>query len=402
VLIAAIAAAPSLAAAQRRPGDIVAGRTLAEASALAGQAPDIDAAAGILVTADGRVLWSRNATQRRAMASTTKMMTALVVLERAKPSDLVTVPKEAAAVAQNDVNLSPGERLTVTQLLEAMLVASANDAAYALARHVGGSVDRFVVMMNDKASALGLRDTHYRNPHGLDLPGHLSSAADLVSLGRYAMQDPEFRRIVALRAVNIPGPKGERRVFETTDELLKSYPGMEGIKTGMTDDAGYCLVSAARRGGVELFGVILGTPNDQARFVQSRRLLDWGFAHYRPIPVIDKGTRVGTVPVHDWLDRDIVARVRDGTASVLFDLGGDVRRRYELRPSVAAPVRAGQVVGMVTAYQGSSVLATEAVVSAEDMPAPGFWERIRIWGVRTWRAAFGPHEARTAIVTATD
>lgn len=401
-LAAALLAAPSAAAAQRRPTDVVGTVRIAASSSAAQNAPDIDAAAGILETADGRVLWSRNADQHRAMASTTKIMTALVVLDHAKGSEVVTVPKEAAKVAQNAVNLIPGEGLTVTQLLETMLVASANDAAYTLAVHVAGSVPRFADMMNAKAAALGLKDTHYVNPHGLDAAGHYTSAADLVALARYAMKNAEFRRIVGLQEVTVSGPGSRLRLFETTDAMLKGYPGIEGVKTGMTNQAGYCFVSAARRGSVEIYGVILGTPNEGARFEQSKRLLDWGFQHFRPVRVIDEGTRVGTVPVADWLDRDIVAKVGDATSPVLFDLGGPVKRRYELWRDVSAPVHRGQVVGVVTAFQGSSVLATEAIVSAEDMDAPGFFERVRIWGVSAWRAVFGPKNVRTAVVTATN
>lgn len=401
-LVVAMLAAPAAASAERRQADVVGVSSLSEQPTMLQQAPDIDAAAGILVTSDGRVLWSRNADQHRAMASTTKIMTALVVLDHTKGSEVVTVPKEAHKVAQNPVNLIPGERLTVQQLLETMLVASANDAAYTLAVHVGGSVPGFAAMMNAKAAQLGLHDTHYVNPHGLDVAGHYTSAADLVKLGRYAMQNPEFRRIVSLQNVAVTGPGAKTRIFETTDAMLKGYPGIEGIKTGMTNKAGYCFVSAARRGQVELYGVILGTPNEGARFEQSKLLLDWGFRHYRPIKVIDDGTRVGTVPVADWLDRDIVAKVGDATSPALFDLGGPVKRRYELSPSVGAPVRTGQVIGVVTALQGNSVLATEPIVSAEDMAAPNIFQRVSIWGVSAWRAVFGPKNVRTAVVTATN
>jgi serine-type D-Ala-D-Ala carboxypeptidase (penicillin-binding protein 5/6) len=364
--------------------------------------PEVSAPAGILVTPDGHVLWSRNADERRAMASTTKMMTAVVVLEHAKLTDVVTVPKSAAAVAQSAVNLTPGESLTVEQLLQIMLVESANDAAYTLADHVGGSVDGFVGMMNEKAAALGLKNTHYLNPHGLDVPGHYSSAADLVALARYAMRDPLFRQTVSMTSVMVPGPHGERRVFKTTDELLGSYPGMEGIKTGWTNDAGYCLVSAARRGPAELYGVILGTRSESARFVQSRRLLDWGFKHYRTVRVVDPVEKVGTIPVSDWLDKDIVATVAETTSTLLFDLAGPVKHRYALRPAVTAPVKAGSVVGVVTAYQGESILATAPIVAAADMAGPGLWDRMRVWWVRSWRGVFGPRDVRTAIVTVKD
>lgn len=402
LLAASVAAAlmlPVPALAERLPTDVVGELPVGSQPSMASKAPDIQAPAGILTTADGRVLWARSPHARRAMASTTKIMTAVVVLERAQLSDEVTVPKEAAAVAQSPVNLVPGERLSVRQLLEAMLIESANDAAYALAVHVGGSIPGFASLMNAEAAKLHLADTHYVNPHGLDEPGHFTSAADLATLARYAMAIPEFRRIVEQDAVLIPGPRGERRVFRSTDELIGSYPGMEGVKTGFTNGAGYCLVSAARRSNVEVYGVILGTRDDKARFAQTQRLLDWGFAHYHAERVIDAGRQVGVVPVSDWLDKDIVARTAEQTSAVVFDLAGAVQRRYELRPMVAAPVHAGDVLGSVTAVQGSRVLATVPLVAAGDVPAPGVWDRLRIAFVRGWRSVFGPRETRAARLT---
>jgi D-alanyl-D-alanine carboxypeptidase (penicillin-binding protein 5/6) len=402
VLSLALLLPASPATAERLGTDTVGEARLSQVSALRVPAPDIVAPAGILTTPEGRVLWARNEHERRAMASTTKIMTALVVLERARLSDPVAVPKAAEEVAQSPVNLTAGETHTVRQMLEVMLVESANDAAYSLAEKVGGSQAGFAALMNAEAEKLGLKDTHFTNPHGLDQPGHYTSAYDLAALSRYAMKDPEFRRIVKLRSVMVPGPRGERRVFRTTDELLGSYDGMQGIKTGFTDDAGYCLSSAAQRGGVELYGVILGTRSEKARFRQSARLLDWGFTHYRATEVVAKGVRVGTVPVRDWLDKDIVARVAEGTSAVVFDLAGPVTRKYALEPGVDAPVRAGQPIGTVSAYQGGKLLATMPVVAAGDMAAPGLWERVKIWSVRSWRAVFGPKELRAAVVTATN
>jgi serine-type D-Ala-D-Ala carboxypeptidase (penicillin-binding protein 5/6) len=396
-------AAPVAARADRLPSDVVGTQPIAGDSSLTSAAPDISAAAGILVTADGRVLWSRRADVRRAMASTTKIMTALVVLDRAKLSDVATVPKAAEDVAQSPVNLTAGERLTVGQLLDIMLVESANDAAYTLAVHVGGSISGFADLMNDKAASLGMLDTHYVNPHGLDAKGHYTSAADLALLARTAMANADFRRMVRQRSVSVPGPDGEKRVFESTDSLLRSgYEGLEGIKTGFTNDAGYCLVSAAKRNGVELFGVILGASSDAARFTQTSTLLDWGFKHYRRVEVIESGVLVGTVPATDWLDKDIVATVGEGTSTALFDLAGRVRRTYRLEPSLAGSVATGQPVGSVAAYQGGQLLATEPVVASRGLAAPGFWDRLRIWTVRAWRSLFGPREVRASAVTVTD
>lgn len=383
----------------RRPSDVVAGRTLAESPALEAAAPDMSAAAGILTTADGRVLWSRNAHERRAMASTTKIMTAIVVLEHAKLTDTVVVSKRAAAVPESGVGLVAGERLTVRELLEALLVKSANDAAWALAEHVGGSVPGFAQLMNAKAAELGCRDTHFVNPHGLDVPGHYTSAADLATMARAAMRLPDFRRTIMMRRVVISAPRGQKRVLTSTDNLIGRYDGLEGVKTGFTNKAGYCFVSAAKRGSIEVFGVVMGTPTITARFRQTTRLLDWAFAHLHVRPVSTGGLAVGTVPVNDYLDRDVAVKVGSTESTVVLDLDGPVSRRYELSRSVNAPVEVGTRLGTLTVAQPGRVLATVPIVASAAVAAPGFWERTGIWFTRSWRSLFGPKEVRAAKVT---
>jgi serine-type D-Ala-D-Ala carboxypeptidase (penicillin-binding protein 5/6) len=402
VLVATLlfAGTPATALASRLPADTVAGRTLASAPALKAVAPDMTAPAGILMDAKGDVLWERHAHDRRAMASTTKIMTAVVVLENAKLDDVVVVSKAAASVSESSAYLVAGEELTVRQLLEALLVHSANDAAFALAEHVGGTAPHFIEMMNAKAAALGLRDTHYMNPHGLDVKGHYTSAADLASLGRYAMTKSEFHRILKMRTVTISTPRGGKRILRATDDLMSTYEGLEGIKTGYTSDAGYCFVSAAKRGPVELFGAVLGTGSASSRFRQTARLLDWGFKHVRESAVATVGSVVGNVPVTDYLDKQVLAQVGAPARVLVFDLKGPVTRTYELDPFLTAPVAAGQVIGRVNVLQAGSVVTSAPVVAAAGAEAPGFWERASIFAVRSWRFAFGPRLTRSAQITA--
>jgi len=256
----ALLGAPSPAVAKRLPTDQIAGLSLASVDPSLTVAPDITAVTGVLVDATGRQLWSRQPTTRRAMASTTKMMTALVVLERSSADEMVTISSAASNVPYA-TGLIAGERMSVRQLLELALVASSNDAVTALAQHVGGSEGAFVTIMNDRAHELELDETHFANPHGLDRPGHYSSAEDLASLSRTAMLLPEFRRIVTLKSVTLPSyEERPARLLKSTDELLGSYAGILGIKTGFTDDAKYSLVSSAERDGVTLTAVILGAP----------------------------------------------------------------------------------------------------------------------------------------------
>jgi D-alanyl-D-alanine carboxypeptidase (penicillin-binding protein 5/6) len=388
VLVAALAiATPAFAAVL--DADRVGGATVSSRPEVRSAAPDLYIPSGMLDTKDGRELWARDANARRAMASTTKIMTAVVVLERAGLDDVVTVRKTDVKVGESGMGLRVGEELTVRQLLEGMLIQSGNDAATALAVHVAGSVEGFVAMMNAKAASLDLVDTRYMNPHGLDVPGHYTTAADLTALSRYAMRDPEFQRIVktvSTRAVT----EHFTHKLENSNLMLKIYPGADGIKTGWTDEAGYCVIVSAKREGVSLVATVLGAASEEGRFGQATRLLDWGFAHYRPTQVATAGERTGNVRVSDYLERTVPTAAAESTTVAVFDLSGPVRRRIDLLPEVGAPVVQGQVLGTMSVYQGDRLLAQVPVVAAKSVPEPTVWQRLAFFFARIWRGIFGP------------
>lgn len=366
----------------------VGGVDIAGDAALAAAAPDLPMPAGVLRTGDGRTLWERDPEAERAMASTTKIMTALVVLDRADLNDRVTVSARAAAVGEAGVGIVAGETHTVRQLLEAMLVHSGNDAAFALAEHVGGDVDSFVVMMNEKAAALGLAHTAFTNPHGLDEAGHHTSAGDLATVATVAIADPRFAEIVTMPKITVTAG-GKSTVFENSNKLLGTYDGANGIKTGWTNDAGYCLVASARRGAISFVAVVLGTASEDDRFVQAREVLDWGFSHYAETKIASAEATAALVPVADYLDRTVTAVVAEDAVVPVFDLDGDVISRVDMLSEVEAPVAAGQRLGTLTVVQGDRLLAQVPVVAATDVPAPDAWEAAGIWFTRLWRTVFG-------------
>ncbi len=237
--------------------------------------PRISAKAAVIMDAGtGQVVFEKNSHQRRAMASTTKIMTALVTLEHAGLTDLVTAGPDVK-VEPSIIGLDPGDKLTVEQLLYGLLLPSGNDAAIDLADYVGGSVPKFVAMMNAKAAQLGLKDTHYVTPHGLDADGHETSAYDLAVLTRVAMQNPEFEKIVSSKQYQIDGPV--RWVFKSLNQLLGTYPGADGVKTGYTDNAGRCLVFSATRDGHRAIAVVLDSADI---FGEAAALLNYFFANY--------------------------------------------------------------------------------------------------------------------------
>lgn len=259
---------------------------------------------------DGRVLWEKSSHRRQAVASTGKILTALVVLEKARPTDVVTASGRAQSVGDGDslvtqLNLSAGERMTVEQLLFGLLLPSANDAAVALAEHVAGSVDRFADMMNSRARRLGATDSHFTNANGLDEPGQYSTAHDLALIARAAMRIPLFRKIVAARRHEIPadGTPGTR-ALENRNQLLGRFPGAIGIKTGQTLAAGKSLVGAVRRGKEERIAVVLASPDPLS---ESQAVLEYGLSGFRRFQMAEKSKTWGQITFGDGTSARLVA-----------------------------------------------------------------------------------------------
>ena len=250
----------------------------------------ISARRSIMVDAvSGRVLHEREADARSLVASTTKIMTALIVCEQCNVLDRMRIPSEAVGIEGSSMYLREGEVLTIQELLYGLMLSSGNDAAVALAIYCGGTVEGFVQLMNDKARLLGLQDTHFENPNGLDAPGHYSTARDLADLAIYAMENPIFQKTVSAKTVTI----GER-VLRNHNKLLWLFNGAEGVKTGYTKAAGRILVSSALRDSRRIVAVTIDAPED---WNDHMALLQDGFARYRVQTVVSAGDYVGTMEV---------------------------------------------------------------------------------------------------------
>lgn len=306
------------------------------------------AAAALLDPATGDMLYLKNGDQPLPMASTTKIMTGLLCLEKCSPGETATISDTASAVGESSAWLERGETLTVEQLLYAVLVQSANDAAAALAEHVAGSQEAFVEMMNEKAAELGLSNTHFENPHGLDAPGHHTSARDLANLAAYAMRNPEFRKIVATGSFQLPWPGHPGpRVFENHNKLLKLYPYATGIKTGYTSRAGKCLVAAAEKEGRELISVILN--GGESYWDQTISLMEYGFNDFVRVEYAYAGQPLAEVEVGDFPRRRVNAV---GSRDLVFTVRRDRLEAYrEARINwltwAPYPLAAGQEVGFL-------------------------------------------------------
>ena len=254
--------------------------------------PPVSAQAWILYDeTNDLILSADDADVPRPMASTTKIMTGLLAIESGRLDELVTVSERAAEVGESEIGLVAGEMLPLEMLVHAVLIRSANDAAVAIAEHVGGSVEGFSALMNARAAELGLEHTAFANPHGLDDEAHFSTARDLLTLAQAAIADPEFAEIVTLTRYRIEdAPDGTERVAEATNTLLESYRGTFGVKTGFTFRAGLVFVGGAERDGRRIWVVVMGSDGPGAHFADAAALLDYAFEDLRVIDTITKGT----------------------------------------------------------------------------------------------------------------
>jgi serine-type D-Ala-D-Ala carboxypeptidase (penicillin-binding protein 5/6) len=357
----------------------------APALSRADDAPESSARA--VLVADGRtgdVLHVENPNRRLPLASITKLMTALVALERARPGEVVTVPRFVSSVGESSIGLRPGERISVRDLLAAALIQSANDAAYALAAYVGqGNVRAFVRLMNEKARELGLARTHFVRPDGLDAPGHYSSASDILVLARAAMQRPVIRRLVRLRKARIAGG---RSLFAWND-LLGSFPGTFGVKTGHTDLARWCEVAAARRDGASVYAIVLGSPTRARRNRDLAELLAWGLDQYVRATVVHEGRAYAHTDVP--MSADSLSLVPAEPARAVVRLGRPLVERVTAPAVVDLPVERGERVGEVVIVDGARVVARRALVAAEAVGEPGFGARAGWYAGRTLDEAGG-------------
>ena len=326
--------------------------------------PEINAGAGVVMDMkSGRVLYEKNAYSRRAIASTTKMMTAILALENASLDDKVTVSKRAASIWGSTIGLRAGQVFTMKELLYGLMLNSGNDAAIAIAEHVGGSVENFLGMMNAKAFEVGARNTQFKSPHGLDMDGHYSTAYDLALIARYALNNRTFSEIVSTKAASISSGG-----LYNTNEMLDSYPGADGVKTGYTGKAGRCLVTSATRGNWRIISVVLNSPTTYARAQASSRMLDYAFNNFRLHRLQAGSGQAASLKVVKGIKKDVGLIAADDMEYPLKDSEiARVRKEVILPKSVDAPVYAGIEVGTVRYFLDGEPIGELPIKTAEDV-----------------------------------
>lgn len=328
--------------------------------------------------ATGEVLASKNADTPVPIASITKLMTVLVALKHLKPSDVVTVSPAAARVGEERIPLRAGQRITVGELLAGALIQSANDAADALAAAAaGGNIPKFVGWMNARAQALGLHETHFVRPDGLDAPGHVSSAHDVAMLARIAMHLPIVRSLVRMRTDTIEGGTVQ---LHTWNDLLGVFPGLIGVKTGHTGNAGWCEVAAARRDGYTIYAVILGSPTRSQRNSDLDRLLAWGVSQYRTLRLVARQPYAWAAAPYG---RARVALVAQKPLVRVVRVGRRVTAKIVAPTAVSLPVSQGERLGRIEVFERGKLLGTRPLLAARTVSKPGLAGRLGWYTTRT-------------------
>lgn len=355
----------------------------------AAAAPATTARAAILVDGQtGQVLASLHAHRPLPMASVTKLMTLVLAFRaiargQARLSDWVPVTEEAYRTEGSQIWLEPGERLTLQQMLTAIAVGSANDASVAVAQFLSGSTAAFVARMNGEAARLHMTQTHFDNPHGLPSLQHYSTAADLARLAVAAVNTPGLLAVTsAWQNRTIRNGKGGTLWLVNQNRLLRTYPGTDGLKTGYTHAAGFCLVATTLRQGTRLIAVILGAPTSAARFSGATALLSWGFSHFQSVTVVHAAQVMGTVTVHRGQVRHVRAVASRPIVLTRPRGAGGARVEVALPSAVEAPVRAGQRLGVARIATADGVRTEVALVAAAGVRTVGVPELF--W--RFWRA----------------
>ncbi len=338
---------------------------------------DVPCAAAILVDEDsGTVLYEKNADARRPIASITKVMTLLLTfeaLEAGKISldDFVPVSEHAYHMGGSQIWLEPGEEMTLNDMLKAICISSANDAAVAVAEYIGGSEPAFAEMMNARAAELGMTNTHFVNACGLDEPEHLSTARDVAAMSReMLLHHTEVRDYCSIWMDTL---RGGATQLVNTNKLLKSYSGITGLKTGTTGKAGVCISASAERDGLRLIAVVLGAASGKERFQAASTLLDYGFSHFEsaaaelpadaPLSLpVERGTAESVALTYTAPERCLMPKGESSTLQIALDLP----------QKLAAPIRAGETVGTVKISNGSAELASYPVTAAQDVDALSF------------------------------
>ncbi|WP_041607609.1 D-alanyl-D-alanine carboxypeptidase family protein [Halobacteroides halobius] len=350
------------------------------------QGVKINAKSAVLMDAQtGQVLFSKNKNLELPPASITKIMTILLTMEavdanRVSLDDKVTVSSLAESMGGSQIWLAAGEKLTLKELLKAVIIPSANDACVALAEYIGGTERNFVRMMNQKAKELGLKHTNFINSTGLpvDHGKHYSSAYDIALMARELIT--KHKKVLKWTSKRVDYIKNGTIPLYTTNDLIGYYPDANGLKTGWTEEAGYCLAGTATRGETTLIAVVMGTKSDKARVAETAKLLDYGFNAFHTVRLINAGVEVNQVKVKKGKKLKVpVETAREFSALIKLGTKDQVKRKFKINEKLIAPVKKGAVVGKVLFLQQGKKLGEVKLITTKEVKKAGFFTIIFRW-----------------------
>lgn len=344
---------------------------------------ELSAPSAILIEAEtGTVLFEKNSHEKLPPASVTKIMTMLLVIEavdsgRIKMEDMVTCSEFAASMGGSQVYLEPNEEMSVHDMLKAVAVASGNDAAVALSEHVAGSHDEFVKKMNERAKELGMNDTHFINCNGLDEDGHYTSAYDISLMSKELLSHP---RILEFTSIWMDSLRNGEFGLVNTNKLIRFYKGANGLKTGSTSVAKYCLSASAKRDDMNLIAVVLGAPSSKERFADATKMLDYGFANYAIANSLIKEEDLTEIKVLKGKERTIKPGVRENTGVLVSkEKISNIEKKITIPEGITAPIKKGQKLGVIEYFvDGKKIGSTDVVAPAgiKKVSAVGMFSRI--------------------------
>ncbi|MDO4286993.1 MAG: D-alanyl-D-alanine carboxypeptidase family protein [Eubacteriales bacterium] len=346
------------------------------ASASAAELGEVHAKSAILTTDDGQTLFEQNADEVHPPASVTKIMTMLLIMEavdsgKASLDDMVTASAHAAEMGGSQIYLKESEQMTLDDMLKSIAVASANDAAVAVAEHLGGSEAAFVSMMNDRAAALGCTGTTFVNPNGLDTDGEetKTTARDLALISQELLK---HEKILEYTSIWMDTVRNGEFGLANTNKMLRLYDGMIGLKTGYTSTAGYCISAVAERDGMRLIAVVMGEPDKESRNADITAMLNYGFANYAMTEILEEGQELADVAVDMGLHDTVAAELADRTAILMEKAEAEgITREMNLEKRVQAPVQKGDKLGEVIIMSNGKEIDRREIVAAEDVDRKG-------------------------------
>lgn len=325
----------------------------------------------LMDSSSGKVLYQKNMNDKLSLASVTKVMTILLILEAIdnkiiNMSDMVTISDYASSMGGSQLYLEQGEMRSVEELLNAIIIESANDACAAMGEFIGGSIEKFILMMNEKAKSLGMKNTHFVNSNGLPADNHYSSAYDIALMTKEVCKYPDVFKISSTwqKTIKIGKNNDKERLLNNTNKLLKMNDNVDGLKTGYTADAGHCISATGKKGDLRLIAVILNAPDSKTRFEEANKLLNYGFSNYKGTNIVTKGGEFGEIKINKGYEDNVKVVAKDNF-TVLSGKNENEKYTTDIKLNsnvINAPVKEGQKVGVINIKEGSNVIGSVDLV----------------------------------------